>query len=60
LKKRGEENVLHLQNPLPKMTMPAGRMEGTLAIVAAVVMMLKKALNMKKVSRRLILLVECF
>jgi hypothetical protein len=60
LKKRGEERVLHLQNPLPKMTMPAGRTKGTLAIEAAAVVMLKKALIMKRVPRRLISLAECF
>jgi hypothetical protein len=49
LKKRGEDRVLHLQNPLLKMTMPVGWMKGTLAIAVAAVVMLKKALIMKRV-----------
>jgi hypothetical protein len=35
------------------MMMPAGRTKGTLAIAAAAVVMLKKALIMKKVPQRL-------
>jgi hypothetical protein len=60
LKKRGEGKVLHLQNPILKMTMPAGRTKRTLAIVAAAVVTPKKALIMKRVPRRLISLAECF
>jgi hypothetical protein len=60
LKKRGEGKVLHLQNPILKMTMPAGRTKRTLAIVAAAVVTPKKALIMKRVPRRLILVAECF
>jgi hypothetical protein len=60
LKKRGVGKVLHLQNSLLKMTMPAGRTKGTLAIVAAAVVTPKKTLIMNRVPRRLISLAECF
>jgi hypothetical protein len=61
LKRIGEERVLHLQNPLPKMTkmMPARRTEGILVRAAVVVAMLKKVLGMKRVPQRLISLAEC-
>jgi hypothetical protein len=49
LKKRGGGKVLHLQNPLLKMTMLAGRTKRTLAIVVAAVVTPKKALIMKRV-----------
>jgi hypothetical protein len=45
LKKRSEERAQRLQNPLPKMTMPAGRTKRTLVIAAAAVTMLRKALT---------------
>jgi hypothetical protein len=60
LKRRGEERVLHLQNPLPKMTklMPVRRTEGILATAAAAAAMLKKVLNKKRVPQRLISLLN--
>jgi hypothetical protein len=51
LNRRNEERVLHIRNPLPKMMkmMQVRRTRGILATAAAVVAMLKKVLNMKKV-----------
>jgi hypothetical protein len=49
LKKRGEERVLQLQNPLPKMTMPAGRTEGTVVLAVTTAVMATIPPNMRKI-----------
>jgi hypothetical protein len=52
---RGEEKVLHLWNPLPKMMKmrPPTQMGRILATAAATAAMLKKIPNTKKILRRL-------
>jgi hypothetical protein len=53
LKRRNEVKAPRLLNPLPKTTMLTGQTKRTLAIAAAAVTILKKALIMKRAPRRL-------